>query len=90
MRKHSGGMNVSPSAVHAMASRIDLFLEISMPLIVEISKAHGCKTIKEVEDLEHIEKSQAHITWFFGLVPNKIENIAQIKKKYHWELVKNG
>ncbi len=83
-------MPVSPSAVQAMIDRIDLFLEIATPQISEIAKAHGCKKIKECENLEHPEKSQVHITWFFSMAKNKIEDIAQVKKKYHWVLVRNG
>lgn len=90
MRKYSDGMNVSPSAVHAMTDRIDLFLELATPQITEIAKAHGCKKIKECENLEHPEKGQVHITWFFSLSKNKIDNIAHLKGRYHWELVKNN
>lgn len=89
MRKHSDGMKVSPSAVRAMADRIDLFLETAMPQIARIAKSHGCKKIKEIEDLEHPEKSQAHITWYFGLIGSNLEHVANITKKgYRWELVK--
>ncbi len=90
MKKYSPGMQVSPSAVHAMIGRFDLFLEIAMPQIVGIAQAHGCKKIKECENLEHPEKSQVHVTWFFSMANNRIENIAKIKKSHHWELVRNG
>ncbi len=91
MKKHSGGMSISPSAVHAMIDHIDLFLEQAMPQITDIAKAHGCKkTIKEHEDLEHPEKSQAHVTWFFSIANNRVDAITQMKnKRCRWVLVKN-
>lgn len=90
MRKYSGGKNVSPSAVTEMIKRIDIFLENAMPDIARIAEANGCKkTIKEHEDLEHPEKSQAHITWYFSLVGNDVEHVAFVNKKgYRWELIR--
>jgi len=84
MRKYAPGMNVSPSAVESMMKRIEMFLEDAMPEIAEIAKANGCQTIKEVEDIKHPEKSQAHITWYFGIIENDIE--PKIRKK---EIEKN-
>lgn len=91
MRRYSNGMNISPSAVTAMIHRLDLFLELAMPHIATIARTSGCnKTIKEHEDLTHPEKSQAHVTWFFSLASNKVETLADLKKPYHWELVRHN
>ena len=73
MRKYAPGMQISPSAVHAMIDRMDMFLQIAMPEIAKLAKRQGCKTIKEIEDLKRPDKSQAHITLYFGITRNDIK-----------------
>ena len=90
MRQYSDGANVSPSAVAAMMDRFDLFLERAMPRLAQIANAHGAKTIREDENLDKPEKSQAHVTWLFSIKGNTVDAIAAMEnKKVRWQLVKN-
>ena len=55
---------VSPGAVHEMIGRLDLWLELNVPDLCQVSKAHGRKTVMADD-----------VTEFFSIVKNGITGV---------------
>jgi len=59
IRSHSDGYRVSPSAIKEIIGRVDLWFELHVKEICEITKAHGRHTICDDDVTEFFSRSKS-------------------------------
>jgi histone H3/H4 len=59
MRSYSSGYRVSPSAVHEMIGRVDLWFETHMKELCDVTKTHGRHTIMDDDVTEFFSKTKS-------------------------------